>query len=68
MTKIDWTDEAKLVFKAFARTARTEFRASTARKWLSERKSIEWLWNVIRHPIHQKVFCATKKNATENAT
>ncbi len=42
MAKIEWTDDAKLVFKAYVNNARQEFGISTARKWQTERDSIEW--------------------------
>ena len=42
MAKIKWTDEAILEFKMYVKNARSEFGVSTSRRWLTERKSIEW--------------------------
>jgi plasmid stabilization system protein ParE len=42
MAKIDWSDEAKLAFKSYVENGRIEFGAKTAKRWLSERKDIEW--------------------------
>lgn len=49
MAKIEWTDDAKLTFKTYLRNAQLEFGTSTARKWQTERKSIEW--RLERYPV-----------------
>lgn len=42
MVKIDWRDEARQVFIAYVKNARLEFGETTAKRWLKERKTIEW--------------------------
>ena len=42
MAKIEWDDEAKLLFRQFVIDARSEFGESTSRRWQKERKAIEW--------------------------
>ena len=42
MAKIDWSDEAKQAFKSYVKNARIEFGEKTAKRWISERKDIEW--------------------------
>lgn len=56
MAKIEWTDDAKLTFKTYLKNAQLEFGTSTARKWQTERKSIEW--RLERYPVSypKKIF------------
>jgi len=42
MAKIEWSEEAKLIFKTYIKDARLEFGVSTAKRWQKERKDIEW--------------------------
>ena len=42
MAKVEWTDEAKLEFRTYIKNARSEFGLSTAKRWLKERKDLEW--------------------------
>ena len=49
MAKIEWEDEAKLMFRQFVKNARVEFGESTSRRWLKERLDIEW--RLERYPV-----------------
>ena len=42
MAKIEWNEEAQLLFIAYVTNARTVFGERTAKRWLKERKNIEW--------------------------
>ena len=42
MVKIEWSDEAIQAFVAYVKNARIEFGETTAKRWLNERKNIEW--------------------------
>ena len=42
MVKIEWSDEAIQAFMAYVKNARIEFGETTAKRWLKERKNIEW--------------------------
>lgn len=42
MVKIEWSDEAQQAFRTHLRNARLEFGESTAKRWIKERKDIEW--------------------------
>jgi len=42
MVKVDWSDEAKFEFRTYVKNARLEFGVSTCRRWLKERKDVEW--------------------------
>lgn len=49
MAKIEWTDDAKLIFKTYVKISQLEFGTSTARKWQTERNTIEWCLK--RYPV-----------------
>ena len=49
MAKIEWTDDAKLTFKTYVKISQLEFGTSTARKWQTERNTIEW--RLKRYPV-----------------
>ena len=42
MVKIEWSDEAIQAFVVYVKNARIEFGETTAKRWLKERKNIEW--------------------------
>ena len=42
MVKIEWSDEARLAFITHLKNAKLEFGESTAKRWLKDRKDIEW--------------------------
>ena len=42
MAKINWHEKAKQEFRDYVENANIEFGKSTGRRWLKERKDIEW--------------------------
>lgn len=42
MAKISWDEKAELVLDIYVENAYHEFGASTAKKWLLEKETIEW--------------------------
>lgn len=42
MAKIIWEEKAKIEFLAYVENAALEFGTSTAKRWQTERKNIEW--------------------------
>ena len=53
MAKIEWTDDAKIEFKKYVKNAQLEFGTSTAQKWQTERKVIEW--RLERYPVSYSI-------------